>query len=106
MNRAEHLMTIAAEEAMEVGHRITKAMRFGMTEVQPEQPFTNAERIVEEFHDLFAVLAMMLVEGAMPMGESLIPSADQLLAKREKVNSFFRLSAAQGTLSGDNRGDA
>jgi hypothetical protein len=38
MTRDEHLMTIAMEECAEVAQRVSKAVRFGMEEIQPGQP--------------------------------------------------------------------
>ncbi len=98
MNRAEHMMTTAAEEAMEVGHRITKAMRFGVDEFQPGQEMTNAERVLDEFHDLFAMLTLMSTEGVMPL-DHLIPDRSRLMRKREKFERFLAISAEQGTLT-------
>ena len=98
MNRAEHMMATAAEEAMEVGHRIAKAMRFGVHEVQPGQTMTNAERVLDEFHDLFAMLLLLSTEGAMPL-DGLIPDASRLRRKREKFEGFLAISAEQGTLT-------
>lgn len=101
MNRREHLMTTTAEEAMEVGHRVTKAMRFGMSEVQPGQRLTNAERVVDEFHDLFVMMEMLREEGHIPLHLQFIPSTEKTIAKREKVNRLMAtISAEQGTLDG------
>jgi NTP pyrophosphatase (non-canonical NTP hydrolase) len=58
MTRTEHLLSITAEECAEVAQRVTKAMRFGLTEIQPGQPFTNADRIMAEFNDLQAMIEM------------------------------------------------
>lgn len=98
MNRAEHMMTTAAEEAMEVGHRITKAMRFGTHEVQPGQELTNAQRVMDEFHDLLAMLLLLSTEGVMPL-DGLIPHPSRLMRKREKFERFLAISAEQGTLT-------
>jgi NTP pyrophosphatase (non-canonical NTP hydrolase) len=48
------LLTILAEECCEVGQRVSKALRFGLMEIQPGQPLSNAERIAEELGDLLA----------------------------------------------------
>lgn len=45
MKRHEHLLSILAEECCEVGQRVSKALRFGLDEVQPGQDLSNAERI-------------------------------------------------------------
>jgi len=97
MTHDEHLMTIAAEEAMEVGHRVTKAMRFGLGEVQAGQSLTNGERIIEEFHDLYSMLDWLVENGLLP-DVSLVPDSRVMGAKRAKVDKFLGISRAQGTL--------
>jgi len=42
LNRAEYLLSVLAEECCEVAQRATKAQRFGLREIQPDQPFNNA----------------------------------------------------------------
>lgn len=66
MNREEHLLVIMAEECNEVGQRISKALRFGLSEVQRNQEENNAQRIVYEFSDLIAVYEMLRDEGVIP----------------------------------------
>lgn len=94
MNRQEHLLTILAEECAEVAQRATKALRFGLDEVQPGQDLTNAERIVVELTDLFAVVLMLEEEGHLVLdgsgGEN---------AKRAKVEKYLLLSEMLGTLT-------
>jgi hypothetical protein len=99
VNRAEHLMTTAAEEACEVGQRITKALRFGMSEIQPGQPLTNAERIVAEFHDLFVMMEWLIAEGRLPADTRLVPDVKTSQAKRAKVEKFMAIGREQGVLS-------
>lgn len=90
MTRDEHLMTIAAEECAEVAQRISKALRFGLTEVQPGQTMTNAERIRQEYSDLAAALEMIGI-GA-PLGKWMDD-------KRAKVEKYLAYSAELGTLT-------
>lgn len=59
------LLTILAEECCEVGQRVSKALRFGIDEIQPGQDLTNAERIMQEVGDLLAVLGMLEVNGVV-----------------------------------------
>ena len=49
------LLEILAEECAEVIQRVTKALRFGVDEVQPGQPHTNAQRLAHEIGDVLAV---------------------------------------------------
>jgi len=65
MTRSEHLLVILAEECNEVAQRVSKALRFGLEEIQPGQGKTNAERISDELDDLMAVLEMLCDEGCL-----------------------------------------
>ncbi len=94
MTRTEHLLAILAEECAEVAQRATKALRFGLSEVQPGQDKTNAARIAYELDDLLAVAGMLRDASAIP-GAS--PEAQE--AKIEKVRWFLRYSRELGTLS-------
>ena len=93
MTRAEHLLTIAAEECAEVAQRCSKANRFGMAEVEPGQALNNRDRIVLEFAHLIGVLDMMgiTVDG--------VNMASLEAAKRFKVEQFLNYSRQCGTLT-------
>lgn len=94
MNRAEHLLVRAMEECDEVSQRVSKALVFGLEEVQPGQGRTNRQRIVDEFHDLVAVLEMA---GLHP--RSLDDAA--ISAKKAKVEKYLAYSRECGTLQPD-----
>jgi len=49
------LLEILIEECAEVQQRATKMLRFGVNEVQPGQPLSNAARLSLEFGDLLEV---------------------------------------------------
>lgn len=100
MNRTEHLLTCLAEECAEVAHRVSKALRFGLAEVQPEQTLTNAERIGLEFRDLLAVFEMLEEECGLYM------HCDKLGIefKKNKVRKFMEYSEQCGTLQSENGG--
>lgn len=59
------LLTILAEECCEVGQRVSKALRFGIDEIQPGQDLTNAERIMLELGDIFAVMEKLEQHGVI-----------------------------------------
>lgn len=96
MDRREHLLTCLAEECTEVGQRVAKALRFGLTEIQSGQPLTNAERIAEELRDLIAVATILEAEGAL---DDIRPTLDQIMAKRAKIERFMEISRREGALS-------
>jgi len=61
--RQREILTILIEEAAEVQQRATKALRFGLEEVQPGQELTNAERLAREVGDFETMTEMALEEG-------------------------------------------
>lgn len=97
MNRREHLLTILGEECAEVAQRCSKALRFGLEEIQPGQELTNAERIREEYVQLLAVMRMLVEEGEIPSVTG--HHMSELEDKRQKVEKFLRYSREQGTLN-------
>lgn len=100
MTRQDHLLTIAAEECMETAQRITKALRFGVDEVQPGQDMNNAKRIMQEFCDLVAMLRMVADHNETFSGEyTNVEQSDRWIEEKEsKVERFLEYSAQQGRL--------
>ena len=90
MNRTDHLLDILIEECAEVIQRATKAKRFGILEVQPEQELTNGRRIAYEVCDLVAVADMLL-------GSSW-EDPEMIIAKKRKVEHFLEYSKECGML--------
>ena len=101
MDRAEHLLMIAGEEGCEIAQRVSKALRFGIAEVQPGQEKNNAERIVYEYADLVAVMTMLDKEGIVEIKGM----ADMIAAKTEKVEKFLEYSRKQGRLAETQSGE-
>lgn len=103
MTRTEHLLTILAEECAEVAQRVSKALRFGVLEVQPGQDKTNAERVVAELIDMKAVWQML--NGRFGSGVVLPKvAADEerkmIEAKAAKVERYLAFSAGRGLVDG------
>lgn len=97
MNRLEHLLTCVAEECTEVGQRATKALRFGLDEVQPGQDLNNWDRILVEYFDLVSVLIMVAMEaGKNP--KDLVPNPEVVEAKCQRVESLMGLARSGGAL--------
>jgi hypothetical protein len=61
--RERELIEILIEECAEVQQRATKALRFGLNEVQPGQQFTNAFRLGGEMGDLIVMIELLQAEG-------------------------------------------
>jgi hypothetical protein len=98
MNISEHLLTIVSEECVETAHRVSKALRFSVNEVQPGQPFNNGDRIMEEFYDLVAAIERCQKENILPMwGDELI--AYHKDKKKLAIEKFLKYSKEVGTLN-------
>lgn len=98
MTRSEHLLTVLAEECCEVGQRVSKALRFGLAEVQPDQegyPYRNDERVMHEVADFLGVLDMPQEEGVLPMMSSMEGFRDRIQAKKAKVEKFIVYAGVQ-----------
>lgn len=100
MKRAEYLLSVLGEEGSEVAHRVSKALRFGVDEVQPGQPDTNGERIRFEVYDVIASYLIAAAENddlpPLHLDRDII---SQITAtKRAKIERFMAISRAQGVL--------
>lgn len=93
MNTTEYLLSCLIEECAEVIQRATKAQRFGLHEVQPEQQLTNEERLAIELDDLTGTLELLAEHGVR-----LPPSSERVRAKILKVEKFMDYSRQLGTL--------
>lgn len=70
MSETEHLLLKLMEECCEVSQRASKAIQFGLTEMQSGELRDNRERITAEFIDLLAVWEMLEAAGAVTMPPS------------------------------------
>lgn len=90
--REREILNIIIEECAEVQHRACKALRFGLSEVQPGKHLSNAERLSDEIGDLFAILDLAVEERLLP--EDRIRAA--IFAKKEKLKTFMQTEKADG----------
>lgn len=88
--RQREILICMMEEAAEVQHRAAKALRFGLDEVQPGQPLTNAERLAQEVGDLEAMIAMACHEGLIRD----VDVADAGLRKHAKLQVYMQTTPA------------
>lgn len=101
MTRQQILLIIAMEECNEVAQRISKALRFTLEEVQPDQLKTNDERIVEEFNDLCAVIEVIQHTGILRQSEE--RQRFEIEAKKIKIEKYLKYSEEVGTLGNEAR---
>jgi ribosomal protein S8 len=95
MTRSELLLTVLAEECNETAQRVSKALRFGLNEVQRGQDLTNAQRIVYEFNDIMAVMDILRQEGFI---ENVI-DADAIQKKKDKLAEYMDYSQKCGVIT-------
>lgn len=95
MNKKEHLFTCLAEEAAEVSQRVSKALRFGLSETQAGQMLSNDDRIVQEIQDFISVAEILYREGLI---RPYMPNENQILAKNSKIQKYMKISKEQGVL--------
>jgi len=94
MNRLEHLLTGVTEECSEVSQRVSKALRFGMQEIEPDWTLNNSQRIVQEYADLIGMMEL-LEEGGYISLKDLRP---MIAAKKAKFEHYLKYSKSMGTL--------
>lgn len=94
MTREEHLLTYLLEECVETAQRISKALRFGLDEVQPGQEMTNGERIVGEYCDILGVMGILQEEKILPP----FNHYEHVMPKVEKVKKYMEYAEQCGTI--------
>lgn len=87
MNKTQFLLTLLGEECSEVQQRCSKAVLFGMDEVQDGQPHTNSEMILHEFNDLVAV-----IEGLYQKPVSELIDRNKTSAKNDEIAEYYQYS--------------
>lgn len=103
MTRLEHLLTILAEECAEVAQRASKALRFGLGEIEPGQDKTNARRIMDEVNDFIAVYQMIAGPVVSPTSPLFRGDPGEWMRaiheKQQKVERFLAYAKECGTLT-------
>ena len=96
MTRMELLLVQLMEECAEVSQRASKAIRFGLDEVQPGQDRTNRQRISDEMIDLYATTRLLEVEGLLLHLEK--EDHDRYIKKQAQIQKFLDYSKELGIL--------
>lgn len=93
MTKEEHILVLIMEECAEVSHRASKALRFGLDEIQKDQEWTNKQRLLQEFNDLMGIMKMF-------SGNTLsdIINYSQIDEKIAKVERWMKYSQQHKTL--------
>lgn len=86
MDRTEHILINLMEECGEVAQRASKAARFSLGEIQPGQPYTNAERIMHEWADLNGMMEKCIEEGLVKWPDDF---AQRVMEKKQRFEKFL-----------------
>lgn len=82
------LLEILIEECAEVQQRATKALRFGLAEIQPGQPHDNAYRLGLEIGDVKEVVRRLNIADIISR-QSIVAGVDN---KRSQLARFMQTS--------------
>jgi hypothetical protein len=86
LTREQYLLDCIQEECAETSQRASKALRFGLDEIQPGQELDNRQRLEYELSDLLTVCHMLGIK----------VNADPNPGKIAKVEKYMKLSRERG----------
>ncbi len=92
LSRYQYLLTKLAEEASEVAQIALKTQQFGADSCDPRDQVTNTERIHAELIDLLTIVEMLNEEFSFNFATDSEETWYCKLAKKEKVNKYYRYS--------------
>jgi len=96
MTYTEYLLVLLMEECAEVQHRASKALRFGLDEVQDGQPHDNRDRLSFELADLRAIVHLLTEDNSV--NPQISNCDDMVRDKIKKVECWMVLSRQKGVL--------
>lgn len=99
MKRYENLLITASEDGAQLQHAISKALRFGLDNHHPETDTKNAEKIVEEYYKLSAIVMHLQGYGYLPEFSD-VKITEIMQDEIEKVTVWQRTSEKKGILEG------
>ena len=83
-NKLHEVMNILSEECAEVIQAVSKCHRFGLDNLKPGKPLTNAQHLEGEIGDLLAMVDLLKLKGIVT--EAGLETAK--LAKIEKLKKW------------------
>ena len=101
MKYTQFLLIKVMEECAEVTQRASKAIQFGLTEIEPNQNLTNLERLNTEVKDLIIVLAELDTYTQSVGGVDCLPTEDEMDAKLKKIEKYLNYSKDIGEIKLD-----
>lgn len=100
MNINEHILTCISEECSEIIKDISKALRFGIDDINPETKQTNRLAIAKELNDLIAVVELA-IENYDLLDANVIDGFVSKELKKRKVLNWMEYAKTKGTISGE-----
>lgn len=96
MTRLQHLLVCLTEECAEVAQAATKALRFGLDDINPHLNITAESQLTLELIDLKTVVEMLIQEGVSLQHED---EFNLMNLKEAKVEKFLKFSHERGQLT-------
>lgn len=85
-NKLHEVMNILSEECAEVIQAVSKCHRFGLDNLKPGKPLTNAQHLEGEIGDLLAMVDLLKLKG-------IVTDTGLELAKQAKVEKLKKWSS-------------
>lgn len=96
LTRNQWLLIKLAEECAEVTQRATKALTFGIAEVQKGQELNNSERMLEEILDFCTIVLMLEESGTIAEINSLPNLTQRINQRKAKVEKWYEYAKEEG----------
>lgn len=85
-NKLHEVMNILSEECAEVIQAVSKCHRFGLDNLKPGKPLTNAQHLEGEIGDVLAMVDLLKLKG-------IVTDTGLELAKQAKVEKLKKWSS-------------
>lgn len=94
MTREQYLLTKLGEECNETAQRASKAIVFGLDDIQIGQDENNAERLRNEFCHIVAYMELLRDEGFIKLGE--FDMEYEVQQKKHELKHWYQYSINKG----------
>ena len=94
MTKREYLLICVMEECNELAQAVSKMLRFGNYDTNPNTGLDAQEQAEHEFNDLFATLQMLQEDGTRINAIY----QQKIEVKREKIKEYIKYSTNIGVL--------
>lgn len=98
MTEQEHLLSCLSEECAEIAQEVSKALRFGIDNVWPDDrgERTVRTKLASEYYDLLGVVDLLKERKILEFDA--VEQMAARLAKRDKLLRFLKYAREQGAL--------